>query len=888
MREPHLELWKTLIARRLASLDRTLAAEAIEELASHCADLYAEACDAGASDAAARDAVVRLLERTAFDDLAVRRRARRFLASRLDERTSNVLTRWTTDIAFDLRYALRGMRRHVGFTAALVSILAFGIGATIAAFTVIDAVMLRALPYPRPDALVVLSKVTNAGESRTVSTADWRDYAAQNASSLTLAAYSSWPMNLTGGGEPLRLRSFIVSGNFFEVAGEKPLLGRVFGAADDTPSAPGVAVLSEPFWASRFGRSPAVLGTSMLVNGRPVTIAGVMPRAFALPARDVDLWTAMGLAPEVLADRASEWVSVIGRLRPGVSLATAQANLSVTAASLSAQFPRTNRDERIAVHPLIDTIIGEVRRPLWLGAAAVVFVLLAACANAANLLLARATMRRDEIALCAALGADASRLARQLLVESAALAGIGGAAGIGAAWMFLRVFVTLGAGRVPRVETAQLNAAAIVVSVVVSMLTALLFGGGAAWLLARAKVSQAGRAQQSVTSPRLGGWLLASQMAFALVLAASALLVARAYAATGRIDPGFDVSDTVTLQMTLPRNRYPDSAAHARFAERIADQIASLPGVASVGIVSDLPFVGNQLNFVVRVDRDAAESPSEVRLTVRPADAGYFRTLKIPLAAGRYFEATDRAGAAPVAMVNRAAADRLWRGAAIGRRLQVAGDVERRVVGVVGDIRHAGLHATEGPVVYVPYAQKPFDFVNWAGIVVRGPGLSPSTVKAAIARVDPNQPVHAVMAMDEYVARELAPYRFGSLVVGSLAVAAFVLAIAGIYGLTAFIVGVRFRELGVRLALGAAPSTVVLLVLRQILSILVAGSAAGIIGTNATTRFVRAAMPASPGTGADPMVLAAAVTLLGVTSLLAALGPALRAARIDPKVALQT
>jgi putative ABC transport system permease protein len=889
MPEPDLNRWTVLIQRRAASRGQTLSTDVIEELSCYCADLYAEARDHGDSEAVACEAVARALERSAFDQLIGRTRMRRIGPSRLDQRTASRASRWSADAVFDLRYALRGMRRNVGFTIAVVSILAVGIGATTAAFTVIDAVLLRALPYPRSGDLVVLNKITDtAGETRALSTADWRDYSTQNASSVRLAAYASWPMNLTGGGEPLRLRSIIVSGDFFDVIGERPLLGRVTDASDDTPSAPGVVVLSYGFWNHRFGRNPAAVGSEVTINGRTATIAGVMPQDFALPSSDVDLWMPMGLAPAMLADRASEWVSVIGRLRPGVPAAAAQATLSITAASLAQQFPRTNRDERVAVRPLLDTVVGEVRRPLSLGAAAVLFVLLAGCANAANLLLARATMRRDEIALRAALGAEPGRLARQLLVESLVLAGAGGAAGIAAASIFLRTFVVLGADRLPRVEHAQLNPTAIAVSIVASVVTAILFGGGAAWLLARAKLSQSGRAdlQRTIASHRLGGFLLAGQIAFALTLAAGALFVGRASAATSRIDPGFDVSDTMTLQLTLPRTRYPNGAAHARFVEQALEQIAAVPGVQSAGVVSDLPFVGNQLNFVVLTDGDAADRPRESRLTVRPVDPGFFRTLRIPLVSGRYFEAADRVGAPPVAIVNRTAAARLWAGAATNRRVHLADDAPRQVVGVVGDIKHAGLHANEGPVVYVPYAQKPFDFVNWMGMVVRGTDVSAALVKSAIARVDPNQPVHAVMAMDEYVARERAPYRFGALVVFSLAGAAFVLAITGIYGLTTFIVGRRFRELGVRLALGAAPSAVVLLVLRQIVAMLILGAIAGTAGTVMTTRVLRAAMPASPAS-ADPLVIAGALAILGVTSLLAALAPALRAARIDPTIALR-
>jgi putative ABC transport system permease protein len=890
MPERDFDRWTALVQRHAASPGQTLPADVIDELACYCADLYAEARRRGESAAAAHDLVAGALARSPFDDLMRRTRARRVIPSRLDTRTASRAGRWWADAVFDLRYALRGMRRNVAFTIAVVSIVGVGIGATTAAFTVIDAVLLRALPYPRPGDLVVLKKVTSAeGETRALSTADWRDYAVQNTESLALAAHASWPMNLTGGGEPVRLRSIIVSGNFFDVIGERPLLGRVATGADDAPSAPGVVVLSYGFWNHRFGRNPAAVGSPVTINGRAATVVGVMPPQFALPSDEVDLWMPMGLAPEVLADRASEWVSVIGRLRPGISVAAAQAKLSLTAASLARQFPRTNRDERVAVRPLLDTLVGDVRRPLWLGGAAVLFVLLAGCANAANLLLARATTRRDEIALRAALGADPGRLARQLLVESLALAGAGGAIGIAAASIFLRAFVVLGAGRLPRVEAAHIDSIAILVSIVASLATAVLFGGGAAWLVARAKVSQSSRAdlQRAISSPRVGGFLLAGQVAFALMLAAGALFVGRAYVATSRIDPGFEVSDTVTMQLTLPRTRYPNSAAHARFADRVLEQVATAPGVASAGIVSDLPLVGNQLTFAVFTDGDAVDRARESRVTVRPADPGYFRTLRIPLDSGRYFEPGDRSGGAPVAIVNRAAAEMLWRGAAMNRRVRVTDDVPREVVGIVGDIKHAGLHANEGPVIYVPYAQKSLDFVNWMGIVVRGTDVSASVVKAAIARVDPNQPVHAVMAMDEYVARERAPYRFGALVVFSLAGAGFILAVTGVYGLTTFIVGRRFRELGVRLALGAAPSAVVVLVLQQILSMLVLGAVAGTAGSLLTTRLLQATMPPSSA-ATDPLVIAGALAILGVTSVAAALAPALRAARIDPRVALHS
>jgi predicted permease len=890
MPDPRRDDWTSLVRARAEAQGRDLSPDVVDELAGHLADAQSEARDRGQSDDEAHRAAMLVLDDAVFVELAARLRARHLAPSRLSERTGNRLGRLWSDLAFDVRYSLRTMRRSVGFSAVVIVILAIGIGASTAAFTVIDAVLLHALPYPRPDQLVVLERVTSQGDRGPLAPADWRDYASRNAASLALAAYASWPMNLTGGGEPVRLRSFIVSGNFFDVVGQSPLRGRGFAASDDTPSAPGVVMLAYGFWSRRFGGDPAALGTTVVVNGHPATIVGVMPPEFAVPNNDVDVWMPMGLSPEVLSDRASKWLSVVGRLRPDVRPSEAQAALSVTAAALAAQFPRTNTGERPSVTPLLEVIVGGVRRALWLGAAAVMVVLLVGCANVANLMLARATVRRDEMALRSALGAEPGRLTRQLLAEGGVLAAAGCVVGMAAAALFLRAFVVLGEGRVPRIEHAHLNTEAIVVSVLVSVFAVVLFGGGTAWLLLRCGRATASHheGRRWTASSRLGGLLLAGQIAFAMVLLAGALLVARSYAATMRIEPGLDVSDTLTMRMTLPKSRYTDSAAHVRFVERALEQLAAVPGITSAGVISDLPFSGNQMRFPTELDPAVNEPARTLLVVVRLADPGYFRTTRVPLLAGRSFESTDRAGTDPVALVNRTAAERLWGSAAIDRHVRVSGDSRRRIVGVVGDTRHAGLRTAEDSVVYVPYAQKSFDFLNWIGIVVRGQEItaSASRLKAAIAQVDPNQPVSDVMAMDEYVAKERAPYRFSSLVIGCLAGAAFVLAITGIYGLTTFIVGNRFREIGVRLALGASRAGVVLLVMRQIAAMLALGSIVGLAGSVTTVGLLRAAMFDS--SGADPTVLAGAATLLVVTAFFAALGPALKAARIDPRVALQS
>ena len=885
--------WQQLIRERAESERYDLAPDVIDELASHLSDVYADALREGLTPSEAHRQVITALETASFTELSARRRAQPAAVSRLPERSSTPVGRLWDDVIFDARYALRAMRRSVGFTTIVVAILAVGIGATTAAFTIVDAVLLRPLPYPEAHQLIVVSTLTEKGKPLPLSAADWVDHAREDAATVSLAAYASWPMNLTGGGDAERVRSIIVSGNFFDVLATPALAGRTTRGADDDPAAPTVVVLSHGFWNRRFGASADAIGREVIMNGRPATVVGVMPPGFGFPNTEVDLWMPMALQPPVLADRVSKWLSVVGRTKAGVSPGKAQAQLAATAAALEQRFPRTNAGERLVLTPLLDQVVSDVRPALLLGGSAVVLVLLVACANAANLLLARATVRRDEMALRAALGAESGRLARQLLVEGGLLALAGGCVGVGLAFVFLQAFIVLGAGRVPRIDHAQLNAAAVAVSMIAVVLTALLFGGGAAWTLGRTTPSSAtGRvAFGRVTgSHRIAGMLLASQVAFALVLVSGAFLVARSYITLFRIAPGFDVADTLTMKLTLPKGRYADSAAHAWFVDRLLEEISAHPGVTSAGVVSDLPFVGNQMKFAVRVDATIAAQPGGPRQTeagVRIADPGYFTTLRIPLVNGRYFGRDDRTGGVPVALVNRTAAHLLFSESALDRTISISEEGPRTIVGVVGDIKHAGLEADEGPVIYVPYAQKSFDFVNWLGVVVRGTGAgtNPGTIKAAVAAVDPSQPVADIMMMADYLARVRAPYRFSSLVVGCLAGAAFVLALAGIYGLTAFIVGTRIRELGVRLALGASAGSVVALVLRQVGTLIGAGLSAGLFGSLAAATLLRSTVL---GVGTpDPWIVAGAVLFLAAGGGLAGLAPALRAGRIDPTAALK-
>ncbi len=877
--------WIRLIRER-TSAGTMLSDVVAAELAEHLEDTYTHAIRSGATDAQALKAAIAALDHVRLDELICRPRTT-LESSRLIDRIVPEPAPLLSDLGFDLRYALRSARRQPAFSLSVIAILAVGIGAATAAFSVINTVLWRALPYPDANQLVVLKHVTPAGEGRSHAAADWRDYAAQHADILDLAAYASWPMNLTGMGDPERLRSVIVSGNFFDVIGQPAAVGRATKLADDAPAAAAAVVISHGFWQRRFGGDQSAVGRSVVLNGRAATIVGVMPTDFAIPDPHVDVWMPMGLPPAVLDDRASEWLSLVGRLRRGVDVHRAQSQLETTSVALAARFPETNADERVIARALLDEMVGGVRRALWLGLLAVAFVLLGGCANAANLMIARATLRHDEIAIRSALGAEPLRIARQLLVESVMLAAAGAVLGVGAAIAFDRVFVALAAGRVPRIEHLHCDGAALVVAMSVAIASSLIVGGGAAWILiqrqGRGEPRNGGRATRST---RVAALMLAGQVAFALILMAGAALVARAYIGTRAIDPGFDVSDTLTMQITLPRSRYATAAAHAQFADRVIRELSIVPGVTSAGVVSDLPFVGNALHFQVRSDTMTGDGEP---MTVRPADEGFFKTLRLTPVAGRVFSAQDHRNGAPVAILNRSAARRLAGREQVGGRVVIAGELPRTVIGVVGDIRHGGLHADEGPVVYVPFPQNTFDFLNWMGIVVRGTNMASAMVgaRAALARVDRDQPLSAVRTMSAYVDEQMAPYRFSALLVFVLAMAALILAATGVYGLTAFIVGRRTRELGIRLALGATRWRVIRLVLRQILIVVALGSGIGLATAALTNTLLQTVLADAPTLAANAGALASGWLLLIAIVAIAAVFPALRAARIDPRSALQ-
>jgi putative ABC transport system permease protein len=874
--------WAHAVRQHARAAHVELPADVIEEIAAHVEDIYLAALQEGETETKARELALSVLRRATLPELQHRRRG----AVEPPLTMSAGLWQGTW---FDVRYGARMLQRSPIFAVALTGILALSIGTTTATFSVVDAVLLRPLPYPSSHELTVLSRVDRQGRPGHLSSADWLDYATRVRAFAGLAAYANWTHNLSGDGEPLRLRSVITSGSFFAVLATPAAIGRVYSDADDQPGAPSVVVLSDGFWSRRFGRDPSVVGRTLILNSRAAQVVGVMPRAFQYPSDSVDLWMPIGMNAELRADRASEWLQAVARLQPDVSIEAAHAETTALSAALAASYPKTNSDEGAHLVPLLEHVVEDVRPALVIVSGAVIFVFLITCLNAASLLLARASARRDEMAVRLAMGANTWRLLRQVLVESALLTAVATAAGIGVGWVLLQGFVALAAERVPRLADTTLDGGSLAAAAVASGVIVASCGVAIAVALRHRLPGTLARGGVRVSrAPGLRPLLLTTQIALSFVLVTAALLLVASYMRLQQVPAGFDTADVLSVRLTLARQKYPDNAAHVRFADAVVSELSEAPGVSSVGVVNDLPLAGNQMSFAIETEDVAPPSGTPPRVIVRLASPGYFETLRIPLMSGRSLSTDDREGRDPVVVVSRRAAEQFWSGDAVGRRVRIGGLADwRRVIGIVGDIRHGGFQEPEGPVVYIPYAQKPFDFVNWLGILVRGPEIAEALnlVKARIAGVDDTHPVYDVLLLDEYVERAQAPFRVNSWVVGGLAVLSLLLAVSGVFALTAYNAATRRQEYGIRLALGATSGTVLRLVLanamRYVVAGIIVGAAVAFMAAQALTTLLFEMTPR------DPRVFAAVASFLLVAAAAAALPPALRAARLDPATTIR-
>ena len=802
-------------------------------------------------------------------------------------------------LAQDVRFALRTLRKTPGFTAVAVLTLALGIGANTAIFSVVNAVLLRPLPFADSDRLVaVWEDATFVGfPHNTPAPANFVDWRSQNHVFTDMAATSEASFNLTGGGDPERIEGYRTGWNVFPLLGVQPILGRTFLPEEDAPGGEKVVLLSYELWRRRFGGEASAVGSEISVNGQKHRIIGVMPAGFHFPFNDAEIWTPLQFTQKEWNKRGDHFLSVFARLKPGVSLSTARADMSVLASRLAADHPDTNHQLGAVVVPLREEYAGNSRRGLLVLLAAVGFILLIACANVANLLLARSTGRAREVAVRRALGATAGRLARQLATENLLLAGLGCAFGVGLADWSLNFLRQLVPADLSPLVPLQLDTRVLLFTLGATAGTWLLFGLAPLLEVIRLDVN-AGLQEASTRagggrSSRMRSGLVISEVALTLVLLIGAVLLLRSFGNLRGLDPGFRSAGVLTMRLYLSRTAYPDAEKRAAFFERAMKELRSLPGVDAAEFTSALPLVwkGGTTGFLV--EGGAPSSPSlPYDANNRVVSPGYMHAMGMSLLAGRFFADTDNERSQPVVIVNETMASMYFPGRdPLTCHIRVEDSPAPpwlTVVGVVKDIKSMGLDLPARPEMYFPYRQA---FDNWMAprdVILRTQGDPLRLAAAARQRiwlVDPNQPVSDVSTLDNILDEEVTERRVQSLLLGAFSILALILACIGLYGVLAFLVAQRTREIALRLALGAHPRDILASFLARGLALALAGIAIGLAAALALSRLLDSILfGVSPR---DLLTFSLVPAVLLVISLAASLIPARRAMRVAPASALR-
>ena len=810
----------------------------------------------------------------------------------------------------DARYGARMLWKHRGFAGVAILTLALGIGANTAIFSAVNSVLLRALPYAAPDRLVLAWEVTPQGRQTTVSPANFLDWRAQASSFSELAATSGVDFNVTNGGEPWRARGASVSTNFFRLLGASPDVGRAFEGAGASAADWRTVVLSHSLWQSRFGGDARVVGRTLTLNGSDYEIVGVMPRDFRwqnlaplssagelaelfVPAVKNDI-PQLGAQTnrDLSASRKTSFMRVVGRMKPGVSLAEAQSEMETIAARLAAQYPDSNAGAGVRLVPLQRFLTGDVRPSLLMLLSAVGLVLLIACANVANLFLARATARRKELAVRAALGAARARLVRQLLTESVLLSLAAGAVGLLFAVWGVQGLVNLMPNNLPRLNDLTIDTNVLLFAFVVSTTTGLAFGLIPALQVSRVDLTETlkeGAGKATGVQGRSTRALIVLEVAVSLVLLVGAGLLLKSFFLLQQVKPGFDPDRLVALNVSLPATKYSTPEQKSRFFGQLLERVRAVPGVKDAGAALSLPFPGDDILFPVRVEGRPEASPGEQNsINYQVVTPDYFRAMRIPLLAGRDITAGDRAGAPGVVVVNESAVGRYFDGAdPLGRRIRLGSDdaPPLTVVGVVGDVRQRTLDARPKPEAYVSYQQSPFGFMSVAVRAEADPAGVVGAVRGAVAGLDAQLYSGNVHTMRELMGESLARQRSISLLTGVFALVALALASVGIYGVISQMVTQRTREIGIRVALGASRRDVLGMIVRYGMGLTLVGITAGLAASFALTRALSGLL--YEVSASDPAIYSAVALLLSAVALAACLIPARRAMRVDPMVALR-
>jgi putative ABC transport system permease protein len=879
--------------REIRFWGRSLDRDADDELRFHIEMRTAELMERGLSEADARAEAVR-----AFGSLpAVKAEVR------LIDRQTARRVRWTTwlaDLRQDVVAGLRQFRKAPGFTAAAVLTISLGIGATTAIFGVVHAVVLRPLPFAEPERIALVSELWRDQPSD-VSAGNFVDWRAASTDLFShLAAINYTNFNVSDGSEPERVLGGQVSRGFFELFGMAPLHGRVLRADEDSPGRDGVVVLGHAFFVQRFASDPSVVGRSIRLNGRPHVVVGVMPEAFDYLAENGALWVPIAFSPEREAEHDEHYLTVFGRLAPGVTFARAEERLVAVARDLEKRFPQDNTAISARVTSYADWLVQGVRLRLftWLGAVAC--VLLIACANVANLLLARGTGRARELAVRASLGASRWRIVRQLLAESLVLSVAGSTCGVGIAVWATQLLAVSGPSTLPRIFQASVDGSVLAFAVALTVASAVIFGLVPALRAARTDLQgvmrEGGRRSGSgVARDRMRTALVAAEVALAVTLIVGAGLLLRAAWQLQRVSLGFEPAGVLTARVTLPDQAYPTGERVLGAFDAMLERLKSAPGVTAAGFTSQVPMgPGGNGNGLVPSDRPRSPE-NAISSRLRIVSPGYLETMKVPLQRGRHFTAADRRGAPRVMIISASLAKAAWPGQdPIGKRMQCcegsdADPRDKTVIGVVGDVRSSGPAGELQHEFYMPAAQVPEESWSWIQrtltLAVRGPADAAALaapIRASVHAVDPALPLHNVRTMSERLSRSLAPSRFNTQLVGTLGLMALALAAIGIYSVIAYFVTQRTHEIGIRLALGATPAQVVGLVVRQAMGPVALGLVSGIAGAVMAARLLQSQL--GDVSAADPLAFGAGVALLAAVALGASVLPARRASRLQPRL----
>jgi putative ABC transport system permease protein len=798
----------------------------------------------------------------------------------------------------DIRYALRNLLRRPTFTLIAVVTLALGIGANTAIFSAVNALLLKPLPFPELDRVVAIwDKVPTRGVMHNeVAMANYLDWQSQTQSFEQLALYRWWSANLTGIDPPERIQGFLVTANFLDTTGIKPIMGRTFLPEENQPGKDQVAVITHSLWQRRFGGDPNIVNKTITINSVVRTVIGVMPERFNYP-KGAEVYAPLALTPELMKNRGSHGYYVIGRLKSSASIAGAQAEIDNISARLDQQFPETNKGWGATVFPIVADTVRTYDTALWVMMAAVGFVLLIACANVANLMLARASGRQREIAVRTALGASRWRIVRQLLTESVIVALIGGALGILIGFWgvdALRAANPADAAKyAPGWYQLGINPTVLLFTLGLSLVSGIVFGLAPALQMSRPNLNSSlkeGNRGTTSTSHRLRSSLVVFEVALSLVLLVGAGLLTRSFLSLLRTDPGFNPDNVITMTTVLPIAKYKDEPSRAAFYADLVQRVKAQPGVESAAFVNYLPLGGANSSDSYLVEGEPEPAPGQEHDgRYRVATPDYFRTMEMSVVRGRGFTEQDKAGAPPVVIVNETLARQHWPGQEpLGKRIRFYGPPERapwmEVVGVIKDVKHE-LDLAVIPEYYLPHAQDPWN----AMILVARTSVEPSSLAGALRQqvwaIDKDQPVFDVKTMQEVRSSSVALYSFSSVMLAIFAGIALLLAAIGIYGVMAFVVTQRTQEIGIRIALGARTADVLKLVVKHGMRLALLGIVIGLAGSWALTRFISKLLVGVQPT--DLLTFSLVSVCLLVAAFVACYLPARRATKVDPLVALR-